>query len=237
MKQFLKYIYRIIYGVLLRKNKVYVSYSTLFNTQNQWGGYNKVGNKTVISSSSIGKYSFVGSNGYLPNVSIGNFCSIGNNVHVVAETHPSKGFISTSPVFYSLNKQCGTTFVKEQLFTERLSINGRSCIIGNDVWIGTGAIILGNIKIGNGAVVAAGTVVTASYGYNGGYGNYIVISHGNGVQTAYGHCNSLSVSVGQKVSQGQLIGTVGNTGNSTGNHLHLEIRVNGVAQNPQNYLY
>lgn len=84
---------------------------------------------------------------------------------------------------------------------------------------------------------AAGTVVTASYGYNGGYGNYIVISHGNGVQTAYGHCNSLSVSVGQKVSQGQLIGTVGNTGNSTGNHLHLEIRVNGVAQNPQNYLY
>lgn len=84
---------------------------------------------------------------------------------------------------------------------------------------------------------AAGTVVTSSYGYNGGYGNYIVISHGNGVQTAYGHCNSLSVSVGQKVSQGQVIGTVGNTGNSTGNHLHLEIRVNGVAQNPQNYLY
>ena len=85
--------------------------------------------------------------------------------------------------------------------------------------------------------VAAGTVITSSYGYNGGYGNYIVISHSNGVQTAYGHCNSLSVNVGQKVSQGQVIGTVGNTGNSTGNHLHLEIRVNGVAQNPQNYLY
>ena len=86
MKQFLKYIYRILYGVLLRKNKVFVSYSTLFNSQTQWGGYNKVGNKTVISSSSIGKYSFIGANGYLPNVSIGNFCSIGNNVHVVAET-------------------------------------------------------------------------------------------------------------------------------------------------------
>ena len=84
---------------------------------------------------------------------------------------------------------------------------------------------------------ASGTVVTASYGYSGGYGNYIVISHGNGVQTAYGHCNSISVTPGQKVSQGQVIGTVGNTGNSTGNHLHLEIRVNGVAQNPQNYLY
>lgn len=84
---------------------------------------------------------------------------------------------------------------------------------------------------------AAGTVVTSSYGYNGGYGNYIVISHGNGIQTAYGHCSSLSVKVGQKVSQGQVIGAVGNTGNSFGNHLHLEIRVNGVAQNPQNYLY
>jgi len=87
------------------------------------------------------------------------------------------------------------------------------------------------------SAVASGTVVVSSYGYNGGYGNYVIISHGNGVQTLYGHCTSLTVSVGQTVSQGQTIATVGNTGNSYGNHLHLEIRVNGVAQNPQNYLY
>lgn len=85
--------------------------------------------------------------------------------------------------------------------------------------------------------VAAGTVTLAQYGYGGGYGNHVIISHGNGVQTLYGHCTSLNVTVGQKVSQGQVIATVGNTGNSQGNHLHLEIRVNGVAQNPQNYLY
>jgi len=85
--------------------------------------------------------------------------------------------------------------------------------------------------------VAAGTVTVAQYGYNGGYGNYIIVSHGNGVQTLYGHCNSLIATVGQKVSQGQAIAKVGSTGRSTGNHLHLEIRVNGVAQNPQNYLY
>ncbi len=84
---------------------------------------------------------------------------------------------------------------------------------------------------------ASGTVVTSSTGYNGGYGNYMVISHGNGVETAYGHCSALYVKPGQKVSQGEVIGAVGNTGRSYGNHLHFEIRVNGVAQNPQNYLY
>ena len=84
---------------------------------------------------------------------------------------------------------------------------------------------------------ASGTVTTAQYGYGGGYGNYVIISHGNGIQTLYGHCTTLNVSVGQSVSQGQQIATVGSTGASTGNHLHLEIRINGVAQNPQNYLY
>ncbi len=84
--------------------------------------------------------------------------------------------------------------------------------------------------------VASGTVVSS--GYDGsGYGNMVVISHGNGIDTAYGHCSALYVKVGQKVSQGDVIAAVGNTGRSTGNHLHLEIRVNGVAQNPQNYLY
>ena len=65
----------------------------------------------------------------------------------------------------------------------------------------------------------------------------LVITHGNGVQTYYGHCSKLYVSAGTTVSQGQTIAAVGSTGNSTGPHLHLEIRINGVAYNPQNYLY
>ncbi len=83
--------------------------------------------------------------------------------------------------------------------------------------------------------IASGTVVTASY--QGSYGNMIVIDHGNGVQSYYAHCNSINVSVGESVTTDTVIGTVGSTGNSTGPHLHLEIRINGVAYNPQNYLY
>lgn len=83
---------------------------------------------------------------------------------------------------------------------------------------------------------ASGTVSIVKF-LTGSYGNYLIINHGNGVQTLYGHCNTILVSEGQSVSQGQAIATVGSTGNSTGPHLHLEIRVNGTTLNPQNYLY
>lgn len=84
---------------------------------------------------------------------------------------------------------------------------------------------------------AAGVVEISEYGYNGGYGNYVILGHGNGVETVYGHCSSLCVSQGEYVEQGQLIAKVGSTGLSTGNHLHLEVRVKGIAQDPQNYVY
>ena len=83
---------------------------------------------------------------------------------------------------------------------------------------------------------AAGGTVTFS-GYKGSFGYMVVINHGNGVETYYAHCSKLYVKAGQQVKQGEKIAAVGNTGNSTGPHLHLEIRINGVAYNPQNYLY
>lgn len=89
---------------------------------------------------------------------------------------------------------------------------------------------------GTGVKAAASGVVTFS-GWKGSYGKLIVVTHKNGVQTYYGHCSSLYASVGQKVSQGEKIAAVGSTGNSTGPHLHFEVRVNGVAYNPQNYIY
>ena len=82
---------------------------------------------------------------------------------------------------------------------------------------------------------ANGTVTFS--GYKGSYGYMVVINHGNGIETYYAHCSKLYANVGDKISQGDVIAAVGNTGNSTGPHLHLEIRVNGLAYNPQNYLY
>lgn len=82
---------------------------------------------------------------------------------------------------------------------------------------------------------ASGTVTFS--GRSGSYGYMVVITHENGIQTYYAHCSKLYVSTGTYVNQGDVIAAVGSTGNSTGNHLHLEIRVNGVAYNPQYYLY
>ena len=65
----------------------------------------------------------------------------------------------------------------------------------------------------------------------------VKISHGNGVETWYAHTSKMYVTVGQSVKAGDVIAAVGSTGNSTGPHLHLEIRVNGEHVNPQNYLY
>lgn len=81
----------------------------------------------------------------------------------------------------------------------------------------------------------AGTVIAANYGTTG-YGNYVVIDHGDGYTSLYGHCSSLLVSTGQSVSKGQHIANAGASGNVTGPHLHFEIRYNGEKQNPLNYI-
>jgi murein DD-endopeptidase MepM/ murein hydrolase activator NlpD len=82
--------------------------------------------------------------------------------------------------------------------------------------------------------VASGTVVHA--GWLGGYGNLVVVDHGNGLSTAYAHNSSIAAGVGASVGQGQVIAYSGNTGNSTGPHVHFEVRVNGSAVDPLGYL-
>ena len=95
---------------------------------------------------------------------------------------------------------------------------------GEDIPASYGAEIL---------AAASGTVTTA--GWVSGYGNYTVIDHGGGTMTAYGHQSSILVSVGQHVEQGQVIGYVGSTGNSTGPHLHFEVYQNGSTVDPKSF--
>ena len=113
-----------------------------------------------------------------------------------------------------------------------------------------GGIDIGDAGISGGAAVASqsGTVVTvnnscthnyaktSSCGCGGGYGNYVIISHDGTYSTVYGHLASACVSVGDYVQQGQVIGYIGSTGWSTGAHLHFEVRVNGVRNDPMNYV-
>lgn len=82
---------------------------------------------------------------------------------------------------------------------------------------------------------AEGTVIFAKY--CGAYGNLVKIDHGNGIETWYGHASKILVKEGQKVNAGDVVAKVGSTGNSTGPHLHFEIRIDGNHVNPQNYMY
>ncbi|MDD2295348.1 MAG: M23 family metallopeptidase [Eubacteriales bacterium] len=85
-------------------------------------------------------------------------------------------------------------------------------------------------------IVAAASGVVVQVSSGGSYGNLIIIDHGGGVQTYYSHCRSMDVTLGQTVDAGDYIGTVGNTGRTTGNHLHFELRLNGATLDPMDYL-
>jgi murein DD-endopeptidase MepM/ murein hydrolase activator NlpD len=94
-----------------------------------------------------------------------------------------------------------------------------------------------DIAVAEGTPIRAakgGTVIMASY--NGGYGNYTCVDHGSGLSTCYAHQSGFVAAAGQSVDQGQIIGYSGNTGSSTGPHLHFEVRINGAAQDPMGYL-
>lgn len=110
-------------------------------------------------------------------------------------------------------------------FGSRSSIRS-SAHTGLDIAISSGSAI---------HPIAKGTVKFADY--KGSYGNLVIIDHGNGIESYYAHCSAIYCSVGETVTTDTVISAVGSTGNSTGPHLHLEIRQNGSPLNPENYLY
>ncbi len=108
-------------------------------------------------------------------------------------------------------------------------------LVGNDFWSGHMGVDLGTVQGGPIYAADSGTVIYAG-AISGGYGIMIMIDHGTGYQTLYAHLSSVAVSCGQAVSQGQVIGYGGSTGNSTGPHLHFEVRYGGGYVNPWQFL-
>ncbi len=138
---------------------------------------------------------------------------------------------STSTNISKSTVQIGISFIKPITGTITSRFGAKSSIrssahTGLDISAPSGTAI---------KAAASGTVTFA--GRKGSYGNLLVITHANGVQTYYGHCSKLYSQEGQAVSAGEVVAAVGSTGNSTGPHLHFEVRVGGVAYNPQNYIY
>jgi acetyltransferase-like isoleucine patch superfamily enzyme len=119
------------------------------------GKHISVGDNCYLYKATINDYTYLSKDVCVMNTDIGKFCSIAQGVIISGGNHPSNTFVSTSPVFFSPYKQCGTTFSDDTYFREM----GHSTI-GNDVWIGANAILKDDITIGDGAIVGAGAIVT-----------------------------------------------------------------------------
>lgn len=158
IKRFGIFCYRCYYR--LKNNKLKLFEKTKILPGSSFGGYNSIGANSVYYGS-MGHDTYIGSDCFIY-ANIGNYSSIGDRVNCIFASHPTSQFVSTSPVFYSLNKQTGRTFVNKQLYKEVLIEDDTSVpvSIGNDVWIGSNVLIIGSVKIADGSVVAAGSVVT-----------------------------------------------------------------------------
>lgn len=145
------------------RKKVICAKTAVIDKRSLFEGKNKIGSGSVIIDSTMGRGSYVGENTVLKHVRVGRYCSIAGKTQVIYGKHPVDSFVSTHPSFFSTNKQAGFTYVTENKYLERNYADKqekRSVIIGNDVWIGDSAKLMEGVKIGNGAIVAAGSLVT-----------------------------------------------------------------------------
>lgn len=162
----MKYLARELYYFLIKVYKkvcyknVKVGFRSKIAKKASFEGYNKVEHHSYFSGE-MGKGSYIGE--YTNFIGkIGRYCSVGAKVNVLALTHPVRKFVSTSPCFYSTKKQAGLSYVDTQKFNEFLCVQGTEypVVLGNDVYIGYGVTIIAPVVIGDGAVVAAGAIVT-----------------------------------------------------------------------------
>lgn len=149
--------------IRLRYPHVRIGANADIRFRSQFEGYNAIGENTHFDGY-LGKGSYIGAFCRMDRVRIGRFCSIASSVTVAAGTHPLHA-ASTSPSFHSvLKEQNGLSYVMRNTFEPFADFEEYGVVIGHDVWIGVGAIILQGVNIGNGAVIGAGAVVTKDVG-------------------------------------------------------------------------
>ncbi|MBB1315838.1 antibiotic acetyltransferase [Aliivibrio sp. SR45-2] len=163
IKIFILYIYRKVFTFLkkieYRDRNIYIPLGSNVDKMSIFEGGNKIGNKTFFKGK-LGYGSYIGSNSNI-SASVGKYCSIADDVKVISGIHPTSKFVSTSPVFYSLQKSTSIKYVTEQKFSEYRKVNDSfDIIIGNDVCISTGVRIIGGLIIGNGAIIGTNAVIT-----------------------------------------------------------------------------
>ena len=142
--------------VVLSRNKgkkIKIGYLTKI-IDSRLGRYNTFYNNILVSKTEFGDFVYVANGSKISNAKIGNFCSIGPEVKIGLGKHPVD-FVSTFPAFFSKSRQCQISFVDENVYEEFENVK-----IGNDVWIGARAMIMDGVTIEDGAIVAAGAVVT-----------------------------------------------------------------------------
>lgn len=158
--RFVSMSYRIM---KLRVNKIYIDRSSSIDKSVIFEGWNKVYGSCVLSNTTIGMGTYISYGSTILNSKVGRYCSIGPSFTTIQGTHPSHTYVSTHPCFFSNKMQAGFTFVDKIDFDENKYLDFEkkiTCKIGNDVWIGHSVKILPGIVIGDGAIIAAGAVVT-----------------------------------------------------------------------------
>lgn len=152
----------ILIKVLNLKKNVKLKRNIKVNFSCKFEGKNVINEKVRLYNSEIGLGTYIGKECEIINCKIGRFSCIGPETKIILGTHPINKYVSIHPAFYSIQKQSGFTFVKNQLFNEYKNVKDTNfnVIIGNDVWIGQGVKILQGVSIGDGAIIGAGAVVT-----------------------------------------------------------------------------
>ncbi len=163
IRKLLRVIYCTFNSFIIRiiKPTVKIGHGVRIVRETKLDGKNAINSGTYLNGK-LGFGSYIGANCAI-SAKIGKYCCIASGVKTVLATHPVDTFASVHPMFFSLGKQNGFTYVNEQKFQEMKYYDDEKKIgvlIGNDVWIGTDVLILGGVKIGDGAIVAAGAVVT-----------------------------------------------------------------------------